>query len=251
MTIREQFINLGQRQVGYKEDTSKGANWTKYARWFDNEAWQWFNTKKQNSEWCAVFICWLFAQNEILGPKKALTFLGCPSPKYNCAAGCGYLYDYMKSKGYKSSVENAKPGDIIFFKNGSKCSHVGMIEKVDNTYLYTIEGNVSNMVKRCKRKRSAKTTIFGIMSPDWSKVEKTEPATTTPTNKPANGDKYIVNTNSDPLRLRSGPGTNYPTICNMKKGSEVIYKGTTKGDWMLVKYKSMSGYAFSKYLKRK
>lgn len=264
MDLCNQFINLAQRQVGYKEDTSKGANWTKYSRWFDTTAWQWFNTKKQNSEWCAIFICWLFAQNEILGKDKALKFLGCPAPKNNCAAGCGYLYDYMKAKGYQSSIDKAKAGDIIFFKNGSKCSHVGMIEKVDKTYLYTIEGNVSNMVKRCKRKRSAKTTIFGIMSPDWKAAEKllgkTEEKTSAPASDvvttpaaPVTSSKpvYIVNTKTDPLMLRAAAYGSAPIIARMKKGSEVTYLGTTTAGWMKVKYKTMVGWAWKDYLKKK
>ena len=88
MGYRNKVVNLAQRQVGYKES---GKNQTKYARWFDNEAWQWFNTKKQGAEWCAIFVCWLIAQNEILGAKKALEFLGCPAPKNNCAAGVPFL----------------------------------------------------------------------------------------------------------------------------------------------------------------
>lgn len=266
MDLCSQFINLSQRQVGYKET---GDNITKYARWFDTTAWQWFNTKKNGvpgeaGGWCAIFICWLFAQNEILGKDKALKFLGCPDPKNNCAAGCGHLYDYMKAKGYKSSVDKAKPGDIIFFKNGSKCSHVGMIEKVDSTYLYTIEGNVSNMVKRCKRKRSAKTTIFGIMSPDWKAAEKLlgkteekptapDPVVVTQPTAPVTSSKpvYIVNTKTDPLMLRAAAYGSAPIIARMKKGSEVTYLGTTTAGWMKVKYKTMTGWAWKDYLKKK
>ena len=93
----EEILKLAKSQIGYKET---GKNNTKYSNYFDVTAWQWFNTKKQGSEWCAIFICWLFTQ--VIGNKPALSFLGCPAPKNNCAAGCGYLYDYMKAKGYKS-----------------------------------------------------------------------------------------------------------------------------------------------------
>ena len=94
--ICAQVIDLAKRQLGYKES---GVNQTKYSRFFDVEAWQWFNTKKQGAEWCAIFICWLFAQDETLGQKQALSFLGCPAPKNNCAAGVPYLFDYLTKKG--------------------------------------------------------------------------------------------------------------------------------------------------------
>ena len=251
----EKVLNLAQRQIGYKET---GKNDTKYARYFDIEAWQWFNTKKQGSEWCAIFICWLFCQNEILGPKKALIFLGCPEPKNNCAAGCGYLYDYMKKKGYQSSLDKAKPGDIIFFKSGSKCSHVGIVEKTDKTNIYTIEGNAGNMVKRVTHKRSSKTVYFGIMSPDYASLDKAaekpieqlpdKPAPVTPA-APAKVI-YQVNTKHDPLMLRCGGGTNFPIICRLPKGATVTYKGTTTGKWLKVQYKTMIGWAHGDCLKK-
>lgn len=251
----EKVLNLASRQVGYKET---GKNDTKYARYFDVEAWQWFNTKKQGSEWCAIFICWLFCQNEIIGPKRARIFLGCPEPKNNCAAGCGYLYDYMKAKGYQSSLDKAKPGDIIFFKSGSKCSHVGIVEKTDKTNIYTIEGNAGNMVKRVTHKRSSKTVYFGIMSPDYASLDKAaekpveqlpvKPAPVTPA-APAKVI-YKVNTKHDPLMLRCGAGTNFPIICRMPKGATVTYKGTTTGKWLKVQYKTMIGWAHGDYLKK-
>ena len=255
MDYCEKVLNLASRQVGYKET---GKNDTKYARYFDVEAWQWFNTKKQGSEWCAIFICWLFCQNEIIGPKRARVFLGCPEPKNNCAAGCGYLYDYMKAKGYQSSLDKAKPGDIIFFKSGSKCSHVGIVEKTDKTNIYTIEGNAGNMVKRVTHKRSSKTVYFGIMSPDYASLDKAaekpveqlpvKPAPVTPA-APAKVI-YKVNTKHDPLMLRCGAGTNFPIICRMPKGATVTYKGTTTGKWLKVQYKTMIGWAHGDYLKK-
>ena len=171
----EEILKLARSQVGYKE---KPDNNTKYSRYFDVEAWQWFNTKKNpGTDWCAIFICWLFTQ--VLGNKPALVFLGCPAPKNNCAAGCGYLYDYMKAKGYKSDIKNVKPGDIVFFKKGSKCAHVGIAETVSGGRVITIEGNKDNSVKRVTHNISS-DIYFGVMSPDWSKAhwigEKEDPA---------------------------------------------------------------------------
>ena len=247
------ILNLAARQIGYKET---GKNQTKYARYFDVEAWQWFNTKKQGSEWCAIFICWLFCQNEILGPKKALSFLGCPAPKNNCAAGCGYLYDYLKAKRYTSSIRNVKPGDIVFFKSGSKCSHVGICEKVSGGKIITIEGNKDNMVKRVTHNISS-NIYFGVMSPDYASLDKAEAPASDPAPvkpepivpAPAAPKTYEmkVTTRYDYLMLRAYASTSAPVLQKLKKGKTVIFQGEEKivsgSTWLKVKYNSIIGWA--------
>lgn len=159
--ICAQVLDLAKRQLGYKEE---GNNKTKYARFFDVEAWQWFNTKKQGAEWCAIFICWLFAQNETLGQKQALTFLGCPSPKDNCAAGVPYLYKYLEAKGYKrTNKADGVPGDIIVLYSKK---HVGIIEKVENGKYITIEGNKGNYVAHGSYGVNS-STITAVFHPAW------------------------------------------------------------------------------------
>lgn len=252
--ICTQVLDLAKRQIGYKET---GKNETKYARFFDNEAWQWFNTKKQGAEWCAIFICWLFAQNETLGQKQALSFLGCPAPKNNCAAGCGYLYDYMKAKGYKSDIQHVKPGDIVFFKSGSKCSHVGITESVSNGKVITIEGNKDNSVKRVTHNISS-NIYFGVMSPDWDKArfyEKKEEPAPLPAKpeepvKPSEpslkaGDTLIVSIKyaSSELMLRAYPSGSAPVIQRMKKGWKVTYLGDRSGSWLKVRCNNVIGWA--------
>ena len=251
--VLEEILKLADSQVGYKET---GTNHTKYSQYFDNSdgAWQWFNTKKQGSEWCSIFICWLFTQ--VIGNKPALSFLGCPAPKYNCAAGCGYLYDYMKAKGYKSDISHVKPGDIVFFKNGSKCSHVGIAESVSAGKVITIEGNKDNAVKRVSHNISS-NIYFGVMSPDYASAhwvgEKEDVKPADPAHKPEPASPvqtvYTVNTNKDPLRLRTQPNTSCPTICLMPKGSKVTLIQIVNSEWMKVKYRTMIGYAYRKYLK--
>lgn len=252
----EEILKLAASQIGYKEDTSKGKNWTKYSRYFDVEAWQWFNTKKQGSEWCAIFICWLFTQ--VLGNKPALSFLGCPAPKNNCAAGCGYLYDYMKAKGYKSDIWVVEPGDIVFFKSGSKCAHVGIAESVSGGKVITIEGNKDNQVKRVTHNISS-NIYFGVMSPDWSMAhwigEKEEispaplpakpEAPAAPTDELKMGQLMIVsikNAGSE-LMLRAYPSGSAPIIQRMKKGWKVTYLGERSGSWLKVRCNKLIGWA--------
>lgn len=251
MDLKAKILNLASRQVGYKET---GTNHTKYWSYFDDPkgAWQWFNTKKQGTEWCAGFICWLFCQNETLGPKEAYSFLGMPKNKDdNCAAACPYFWQYLKAKGYQVDKKSGQAGDIIFFN--SKCSHVGIIEKVDDKKYYTIEGNKSNQVKRCSYSRTS-SSIYGIMRPNYSKYDKTEsdPAPApVPTPKPApTVQKYQVKTNSGaPLALRVAPNTKAALICWMPNGSSVTVSGAQNG-WSRTTYKGKTGWSYSAYLKK-
>lgn len=261
--VLEAILTLARSQIGYKEEY---INCTKYSRFFDVEAWQWLNTKKNGNpakkvagtKWCAIFICWLFAQNCTLGQKQALSFLGCPAPKNNAAAGCGFLYDYMKAKGYKSDIKNVKPGDIVFFKSKKgECEHVGICLDVDGNNIHTIEGNKEDQVKKCHHYKNS-DIYFGVMSPDWSKAhlyeKKEEPAA--PAAKPETpvkpsepslkaGDILIVSIKyaSSELMLRAYPSGSAPVIQRMKKGWKVTYLGERSGSWLKVRCNKLIGWA--------
>lgn len=168
--MKQKILDLAKSQVGYKET---GTNRTKYAADFDTTYWQWFNTKKQGVEWCAIFICWLFVV--VLGPAKARKFLGCPEPANNCAAGVKYLKQYLKKTGTTVNVKDGKAGDICFF--GDK--HVGIIEYVEGDYYHTIEGNKSNSVARGKYKKGSSITT--IVRPAYAADELPAPTPAKPT----------------------------------------------------------------------
>ena len=180
--MKEQILDLARTQIGYAEE---GSNKTKYAAYFDKDAWQWFNTKKQGAEWCAIFICWLFCQ--VMGPDPARTFLGCPSPKNNCAAGVKYLWSYMKDKGYKVDKKTGQPGDVIFL-NSNK--HVGIIEEVKDGKYITIEGNKSNKVARGSYGISS-STVYGICRPAYP-AAVSSPAPSKPSPAPSGNSGYTA-----------------------------------------------------------
>ena len=180
--MKEQILDLARSQVGYTEESG---NKTKYAKYFDTEAWQWFNTKKQGAEWCAIFVCWLFCQ--VMGPDPARVFLGCPSPKNNCAAGVKYLNQYMTAKGYKVDKKSGQPGDVIFL-NSNK--HVGIIEKVEDGKYKTIEGNKSNKVARGSYGISS-STVYGICRPAYP-AEVSAPAPSKPSPAPSGNSGYTA-----------------------------------------------------------
>ena len=175
MTILQKILELLISQIGY---TESGTNITKYAEYFDTSkakggAWQFFNTKKQGAEWCALLIIWAYCQ--VIGPDKTREFLGLPEPKNNCAAGCKYFYQYLKAKGYEVKKTEGQVGAIVFFNTSkAKCGHVGFIKAVDDKKYYTIEGNKSNKVKECSYVKNS-TTIYAVCMPDYSKLESTAP----------------------------------------------------------------------------
>lgn len=163
MSLRDKFIEISQSQVGYTEGNN---NYTKYADYFDKEAWQYFNGKKQNVAWCSTYVHWLFCQLGV-SSDKIRSFLGEPAPKDNCACGVSFFANYLKALGWKVGNNEGQSGDIITFKNND---HVGHIEKVDNGRYYTIEGNKNNKVSRCDY-AIGDSAITCIFRPDWNKLE--------------------------------------------------------------------------------
>lgn len=149
-------IAIAAAEIGYKEKASNSqldnktanaghANYTKYARDFDEKYTDWYNYKKQTVAWCDMFVDWVFIQ--AFGVMKALSLL-C-QPKKSAGAGCTYSAGYYKAKG-QFYTKDPKPGDQIFFGTSlSDCSHTGIVEKVDSSKVYTIEGNADDQVERC------------------------------------------------------------------------------------------------------
>lgn len=264
--MRDKVINLAQRQVGTKE-SPLGSNKTKYGVYFDTPKskggpYPWFNGKKNGYPWCSLWVCWLFCQNEILGYERARTFLGCPKPADNCAAGVPYLWQYLKNRKWQVDKKSGQAGDIIFFNTSSaKCGHVGIIEKVDASKYYCIEGNKSNQVKRCSYSRTS-ATIYGLMRPAWSEIDpKEEPKPEEPTPvvieppKPVVYPKYKVKTvTGEWLALRVAPKTGAVLIERMPYGSEVELIDTVSGEkvygsneWARVRYTAKNGTVFIGY----
>ena len=58
-----------------------------------------------------------------------------------------------------------KSGDLIFFdwEQDKKLNHVGIVEKVENNYIYVIEGNSNNQCKENKYSINDKVIVgFGV-----------------------------------------------------------------------------------------
>lgn len=100
--------------------------------------WSWYGYKER-VEWCACFVSWVAYQSGDLD----ITI-----PKFS-AVRDGIKY-YQDKGQWKDRKYTPKTGDIIFFdwQQDGISDHVGIVEKVENNIVYTIEGNSSDQCKQ-------------------------------------------------------------------------------------------------------
>lgn len=148
MSELNKILEIASQEIGYIEKATNrdldsktanagSGNFTKYAR--DLDKLKFYNTPKNGYAWCDVFVDWCFVK--AVGENRALELL-CQY-KGSCGAGCGFSLNYYKEKG--QFYTNPKIGDQIFFCSGSEISHTGLVYNVDNSRVYTIEGNTSDV----------------------------------------------------------------------------------------------------------
>lgn len=119
--------------------------------------WSWYGFNYR-IEWCAVFVSWVanelnYIENNVI-PKFAGVVLG---------------IEWFESKGlYRESSYIPNKGDIIFFdwENDGHPDHVGIVEKVENNYVYTVEGNSLDEVKQVRYSINS-NEIFGYGIPNY------------------------------------------------------------------------------------
>ena len=113
-------------------------NYTEFGNWYGMQ-----------DEWCAMFVSWCAnLAGETNVPKHALCSAGL---KKFIANGTAHSRSEIATGNYVP-----QPGDIIYFLDsdsaaeGRITSHVGIVEKYEDGYIYTIEGNAGNAVKQYK-----------------------------------------------------------------------------------------------------
>ena len=103
--------------------------------------WSWYGFGSR-VEWCACFVSWCAGQCGLLENGVI--------PKF---ASCGAGVNWFQSRGqWLDGSATPEPGMVIFFKwYGSDsliADHVGIVERVEDGRVYTIEGNSNNMVRQ-------------------------------------------------------------------------------------------------------
>lgn len=137
-------LQIAQNELGYleknnencldsKTENTGGGNYTKY--------WRDLYPSYQKQPWCNAFVIWCFVK--AFGIEKAKELLCCKSFSYYTPDTAKFFYNK------KQWFTTPKVGDIIYFRS-DECEkqgrwkgihHVGIVYKVDNKYVYTIEGN--------------------------------------------------------------------------------------------------------------
>lgn len=175
------LLAVARAEVGYLEkasnkdlDSKTGNagrnNYTKYAR--DLAKLGVYNGDKNGYSWCDVYADWCFI--EAFGVTNGMKLL-C-QPMGGLGAGCRYSRDYYKAEG-RFTKGRPEPGYQIFFtSSGSDVSHTGIVERVEENVVYTIEGNTStgkgviaNGGGVCQKSYAiTDKMIIGYGMPDWS-----------------------------------------------------------------------------------
>lgn len=146
MTPVDRLLATALAEKGYREKASNSQldnptanagtnNWNKYAAAMDKT--DFFNGAKNGYDWCAIFVCWCFVAT--FGIEIARKIMGVPVR--SAAAGVAYLRQYFSQIG--GLVSSPQPGDVIFFKtaSGTGWQHTGIVTKVADGCVETIEGN--------------------------------------------------------------------------------------------------------------
>ena len=162
----KQLVSIAEAEIGYHEKATNSnldsktanigrGNYTKYSR--DLHKAGYYNGNKQGFDWCDQFVDWCFYQ--LCGRNKdKAEYLECQTGKYG--AGCGFSMKYYKAAGRFDKTP--KVGDQIFFKysnDDSTADHTGIVVRVTDSLVETIEGNSGSEVKRKCYQRTDKTII--------------------------------------------------------------------------------------------
>jgi len=108
------------------------------------------------ASWCMAFVYWCF--------DHAARASSIRNPLVRTA---GVLNAWNKSNPGNRVLTNPIAGDIFIMDFGGGHGHTGIVEKADDTYIYTIEGNTNDTGSRegyevCRRRR-LKTSIKGYL----------------------------------------------------------------------------------------
>jgi len=126
--------------------------------------WSWYGFNSR-VEWCACFVSWCANECGYLDAGVI--------PK---TAGCITGSNWFKDRGlWQDNSYEPRPGDIIYFDWDSKGSsgpqdglpdHVGIVEKVENGIVYTVEGNSGDSC-RGNRYSIGHYEIYGYGTPAY------------------------------------------------------------------------------------
>ena len=174
---RERIVLIGNCYLGYREGRNN-----------DNIFGDWYGIP--NQPWCAMFVSYCMNKAGVL-PNVVKKF-----------ASCSIGWNWFKSKGQtRNRGYIPQKGDIIFFdldpEKGNGIDHVGIVNNVNEEYIYALEGNHDDQVNIYKYHIND-ARIYGYAVPDYT------------------GEEIIENNPSESY-------TNKPLVYKGKTGETVKY----------------------------
>ena len=176
MNVVKDLIEKAKSWTGYleKKDSNNldhftanagNNNFTCFAREYKLHTGQ----NLQGQPWCAIYVSEVFVQ--MFGLETAKKLLGGDLYHY-CPTG---VNQFKKAGRWYSKPE---PGDVVFFTNGVRAYHTGIVIEVTSTKVKTVEGNTSgasgvneNGGGVCQKSYSLSyEKIMGYGRPDWNIV---------------------------------------------------------------------------------
>lgn len=247
-------VKVAEKEVGYLEKKSNSqlesktanagfGNWTKYANYFDTKHPDFYNGKKNGFDWCDMFVDWCFVT--AYGYEAGRKLL-C-QPLHSTGAGCPYSAQFYKNNGqFHSRLTTPKAGDQIFFIDGGEPCHTGIVYKVDNTFVYTIEGNTSSAAGvvangGCVAKKKyylGSSYIYGYGRPKFDKEPKANIKFKVKGGLYKKDFKDLVGGASKPAKT-------------LVAGSKVEWVSDDKFGWSKVKYGGKTYYVLNANLDKK
>jgi hypothetical protein len=108
----------------------------------------------EGNPWCAAFVSWCFLQ--ACGDSRAMPF------RYSASARG--IFSECRKKGWLTA--DPMPGDLIAWTRGpvgSGKGHIGFVEKVQQGFLQTIEGNRTSKVERFQYESGRIEKLLGFI----------------------------------------------------------------------------------------
>lgn len=274
---RRKVIRIATQEIGYLEKSAAAykkdpgildqktagagfANYTKYGRDMHRV---YPSVMDFPVPWCDAFVDWCFYK--AYGVTTAKSLLGGNFDDYTVASAGMYA---------KHGTLDKKPevgAQIFYTRNGqiSGCYHTGLVIAVaaDGRTVTTVEGNTSAVGSGieanggcvAKKTRSVtNNTLFGHPAYNDGYGKTTTNSIKIESAKyfsRAVAGTYIVATQSDPLMMRTGPGTNRKIIARIPRGDKVqcfgyySYDRAGKARWLYCTYKDYGGYLCRPYLR--
>lgn len=232
---RKDLVAIAQTQIGYRESSvdfivdEEGVKrgYTRYGDWYGS----------MYGEWCSTFIAF------------CCEYANIPKGLFPRAALVGDLMDKLDDMGAGEDYRYLPmAGDIVFFSTEGDYApeHVGIVENVSGSSIYTIEGNSSNQVRRREYALNADEivgygNVTALMKQAGLIAEKEAQTIVIPDE--AIGVGYTMKAD---VNMRVQPSSESAFVKRISdKGSEVsilMADESTAETWYFVQYKDNLGY---------